>query len=66
MRSWTRKPSCSLVSSVLGYCGGGASVDSIGAPTVLSELPNANVALFDLAFPGSQPVSIYEMAYGDG
>lgn len=44
----------------------GASVDSIGAPTVLSELPNANVALFDLAFPGSQPVSVYEMAYGDG
>lgn len=32
----------------------------IGAPTVLSEIPNANVALFDLAFPGSQPVSVYE------
>lgn len=30
--------------------------DHAGAPTALSEIPNANVALFDLAFPGSQPV----------
>lgn len=27
-----------------------------GAPASTSNLPNTNVALFDLAFPGSQPV----------
>lgn len=31
-------------------------MDLSGAPTSLSETPNVNVALFDLAFPGSQPV----------
>ena len=29
-----------------------------GAPTSTNETPNSNVALFDLAFPGSQPVRI--------
>jgi hypothetical protein len=28
----------------------------LGAPTSMSDVPNSNVALFDLAFPGSQPV----------
>lgn len=29
-----------------------------GAATSTSDTPNSNVALFDLAFPGSQPVSV--------
>lgn len=31
-------------------------VIELGAPTSTSDVPNTNVALFDLAFPGSQPV----------
>lgn len=33
----------------------------LGAPTSTSETPNSNVALFDLAFPGSQPVRLDEI-----
>ena len=32
----------------------------IAASTSVNDVPNTNVALFDLAIPGSQPVSIFE------
>lgn len=35
-----------------------------GAATSTSDLPNSNVALFDLAFPGSQPVSALHSSVG--
>lgn len=33
-------------------------LSTAGAATSTSDLPNSNVALFDLAFPGSQPVRV--------
>lgn len=36
----------------------------IGAATSTSDVPNSNVALFDLAFPGSQPVSAMQSSVG--
>lgn len=40
------------------------SDNGTGAATSTSDVPNSNVALFDLAFPGSQPVSALQSSVG--
>lgn len=58
-RNWIQRPNCFLVSTPFtSETTSRRLINWIGAATSISDIPNSNVALFDLAFPGSQPVSV--------